>query len=71
MENSYTLYYLTLDPMFKTEFRIWHWTRYGYDFMLSPGLYLGTDIMASIPPSDTFNAPGLSNSIFNLKLGLL
>ncbi|MEJ2613365.1 MAG: outer membrane beta-barrel protein [Ignavibacteriaceae bacterium] len=111
-ENSYSLYYLTLDPMFKTEFSGFYMVagpsigiklsssgqqtitvigggtprvstltanfnsvRFGielgtgYNFKLSEGLYLATDFMASIPLSNAIDAPGLSNSIFDLKLG--
>ena len=42
----------------------------GYTFKLSPSMGLGTDFMAYIPLSDTYNFPGLSNSIFTLKLGV-
>jgi hypothetical protein len=42
----------------------------GYNFNLSQGLYMATDIVAGIPLSKTFDAPGLSNSIFTLKLGV-
>lgn len=41
----------------------------GYNFKLSPTMYLGTDFMAYIPITDTYNFPGQSNSIFSLKLG--
>ena len=41
----------------------------GYTFALSEGLFLGTDIMAYIPITDTFNFPGRSNSILTLQLG--
>lgn len=41
----------------------------GYTFNLSPGMALGTDFMAHIPLTDTYNFPGQSNSIFTLKLG--
>lgn len=111
-EDSYSLYYLTLDPMFKMEFSGFFMTagpsvgvklggsgertvsqnggnpqvvtlntnyksiRFGielgtgYNFVLSPGLTLATDVMAGIPLTKTFDAPGLSNSIFRLKLGV-
>jgi hypothetical protein len=112
-ENSYSLYFLTLDPMFKAEFSGFYMvagpsvgiklggsgeqtvtqtgggnpkvntlnTNYnsirfgiavgtGYNFNLSQGLYMATDIVAGIPLSKTFDAPGLSNSIFTLKLGV-
>jgi hypothetical protein len=42
----------------------------GYTFSLSKGMYLGTDFMAHIPLSDTYDFPGVSNSIFSLKLGV-
>lgn len=42
----------------------------GYTFTLSEGMFMGTDFMAHIPLSDTYNFPGLSNSIFSLKLGV-
>lgn len=41
----------------------------GYSFALSQDMYLGTDFMAHIPITDTFNFPGQSNSVFTLKLG--
>src|SRR3989304_8036659 len=41
----------------------------GYNFKLSPDMSLGSDFMAYIPITDTYNFPGLSNSIFFLKLG--
>lgn len=41
----------------------------GYNFSLSPSMILGTDFMAYIPITDTYNMPGNSNSIFTLKLG--
>lgn len=42
----------------------------GYTFTLSQDMYMGTDFMAHIPLSDTFNFPGVSNSVFSLKLGV-
>lgn len=42
----------------------------GYTFKLSPTMYLGSDFMAYIPITDTYNFPGQSNSIFSLKLGV-
>jgi hypothetical protein len=42
----------------------------GYTFKLSPDMGLGTDFMAYIPITDTYNFPGLSNSIFTLKFGV-
>jgi hypothetical protein len=109
---SLSLSYLTIDPMFKTEFSGFYMlfgpsiginlnssgeavqittaqapvttpqnfdtksVRFdlavgtGYSFLLSPGMYLGTDFMAYIPVTDTYNFPGISNSIFTLKLGV-
>jgi hypothetical protein len=42
----------------------------GYTFNLSPDMGLGTDFMVYIPLTDTYNFPGLSNSIFSMKLGV-
>ncbi len=42
----------------------------GYTFTLSEGMFMGTDFMAYIPLTDTYNFPGISNSIFSLKLGV-
>lgn len=42
----------------------------GYTFGLSPDIFLGTDFMAHIPITDTYNFPGQSNSVFSLKLGV-
>jgi hypothetical protein len=42
----------------------------GYNFNLSSGMYMGADIMAYIPVSDTYDTPGRSNSVFTLKLGV-
>ncbi len=41
----------------------------GYNFKLSTGLYLGSDIIVFIPISNTYDTPGVSNSIFTIKLG--
>lgn len=41
----------------------------GYNFNLSPGMALGTDFSVYIPITDTYNFPGLSNSLLSLKLG--
>jgi len=41
----------------------------GYNFKLSPDMFLGADFMAYIPITDTYNIPGNSNSVFSLKLG--
>jgi hypothetical protein len=43
----------------------------GYTFTLSQNsMYMGTDFMAYIPITDTYNFPGQSNSVFTLKLGV-
>ncbi len=42
----------------------------GYTFKLSSDMGLGTDFMAYIPLTNTYNTPGISNSIFTLKLGV-
>ncbi len=42
----------------------------GYTFTLSQDMFMGTDFIAHIPLSDTFNFPGQSNSVFTLKLGV-
>lgn len=110
-EQSLTLSYLTITPMFKAEFSGFYMvagpsfgiklnssgeqTRTvtgqtpnvttlnietnslvfdiavgtGYNFKLSPGLYLGSDVMVFIPISKTYDTPGVSNSIFTIKLG--
>ncbi|SRR5690554_5807316 len=110
-ENSLTLSYISIDPLFKAEFSGFYMVggpslgikisssgertqtaagqapqvqtldldtksvRFdlaagtGYNFMLSPGMYLGTDFMVYIPVTDTYNFPGLSNSVLSLKLG--
>lgn len=112
VESSFSLSYLSIDPMFKTEFGGFYMVagpslgiklnssgevtqtvtgqapvvqaqnvetksiRFdisvgtGYTFKLSQDMGLGTDLMAYIPVSDTYNFPGLSNSIFTLKLGV-
>jgi hypothetical protein len=41
----------------------------GYSFALSPDMLLGTDFIVYIPITDTYNFPGLSNSVLSLKLG--
>lgn len=111
VEQSLSLSYLAIDPMFKAEFSGFYMVggpsigiklnssgettqtaagqnpvitpsnldtksiRFdialgtGYNFKLSSDLLLGTDFMAYIPITDTYNFPGLSNSIFSLKLG--
>lgn len=112
VDQSLTLSYLTIDPLFKAEFSGFYMVagpsigiklnssgeitqtqagvapvtqpmdlttktaRFdiavgaGYTFSLSKGMFLGTDFMAHIPLSDTYDFPGLSNSIFSLKLGV-
>ncbi|MEO8230886.1 MAG: outer membrane beta-barrel protein [Ignavibacteriota bacterium] len=111
-EQSLSLSYLTIDPMFKAEFSGFYMVggpslgiklnssgettqtttgqapvvqpsnldtksiRFdiavgtGYTFKLSSDMGLGTDFMAYIPLTDTYNFPGVSNSIFTLKLGV-
>jgi len=98
-ENSLSLSYVSLDPMFKAEFS-------GFYMVGGPSLGIklnssgevtqsaagqnpavqalnldtksirfdiavgtGYNFMAYIPITDTYNFPGLSNSIFSLKLG--
>lgn len=112
VDQSLTLSYLAVDPMFKMEFSGFYMTagpslgiklnssgestqtvtgqapqvnpinietksiRFdisvgtGYTFKLSPDMGLGTDFMATIPLTDTYNTPGISNSIFTLRLGV-
>jgi hypothetical protein len=112
VENTLSLSYLTIDPMFKAEFSGFYMVagpslgiklnssgertqtatgqtpvvqaldldtksvRFdiavgtGYTFKLSSDMYMGTDFMAYIPITDTYNFPGVSNSIFSLKLGV-
>ncbi len=111
VDNSLSLAYLTIDPMFKAEFSGFYMVggpsigiklnssgettqsgngqnqvqpinpetksiRFdiavgtGYNFKLSSDMSLGTDFMAHIPITDTYNFPGTSNSIFSLKLGV-
>ncbi len=41
----------------------------GYNFKLSDGIYLASDILVFIPISKTYDTPGVSNSIFTIKLG--
>lgn len=111
-EQSLTLSYLAIDPMFKAEFSGFYMVagpslgiklnssgeatqtvtgqapviqpinietkslRFdiavgtGYTFKLSSDMGLGTDFMAYIPLTNTYDTPGLSNSIFSLKLGV-
>jgi len=110
-EQSFTLSYLTITPMFKAEFSGFYMVAgpsfgiklnssgektqtvpgqppnvipvnietnslvfdiavgTGYNFKLSSGIYLGSDVMVFIPISKTYDTPGLSNSIFTIKLG--
>ncbi len=41
----------------------------GYNFQLTPNLFLGADFMAYIPITDTYDIPGAGNSTLSLKLG--
>jgi hypothetical protein len=109
-DASFSLSYLTIDPMFKAEFSGFYMVAgpsigiklnssgevtqsgngqnavqpqnfdtkslkfdiavgSGYNIKLSSDMELGTDFMAYIPITDTYNFPGVSNSIFSLKLG--
>ena len=111
-DQSLTLSYLTIDPMFKVEFSGFYMvagpslglklnssgeqtqsatgqdpvinpieietkslvfdivTGTGYTFNLSSDMGLGTDFLVTIPLTDTYNRPGLSNSIFTMRLGV-
>lgn len=42
----------------------------GYNIPLSPKMVLGTDFTVYIPVTDTYNAPGISNSILSMKFGV-
>ncbi|MFZ1292021.1 MAG: hypothetical protein WAR79_18130 [Melioribacteraceae bacterium] len=42
----------------------------GYNFKVSEDVTLGSDFMAYIPMSNTYNTPGRSNSTLSLKLGI-
>lgn len=43
----------------------------GYTFTLSPNnMYMGVDFLVYIPITDTYNDPGVSNSVFTMKLGV-
>ncbi len=42
----------------------------GYNFKIGPDLTLGSDFIAYIPLSNTYNSPGLGNSTLSLKLGV-
>ena len=44
-------------------------TGLGYNFALTPNLFLGTDFIAYIPITDTYDFPGVGNSTLSLKLG--
>jgi hypothetical protein len=110
-ELSFSLSYLTLDPLFKAEFSGFYMVAgpsigiklsssgeqtttntgqvpvvqpnnkttnslkfdiafgVGYNFKLSNDLYLGSDFMAYIPLTDTYDFPGQNNSLLSLKLG--
>lgn len=110
-ENTLSLSYFTIDPMFKAEFSNFYMlggasigikinssgertqsatgqspqvqtldfetnslkfdlaTGIGYNFILSSDMVLGTDFIAYIPLTDTYDFPGLSNSVLSLKLG--
>ncbi|MCB9248513.1 MAG: outer membrane beta-barrel protein [Ignavibacteriales bacterium] len=111
-EQSLTLSYLTIDPLFKAEFSGFYLVGgpslgvklnssgetstivtgqapniqplnietnsvkfdiavgTGYNFKLAPDLTLGSDFIAYIPLSNTFDTPGISNSTLSLKLGV-
>lgn len=112
VDQSLTLSYLAIDPMFKLEFTGFYMVAgpslgiklnssgestqtatgqapvvnpinietkslvfdivagTGYTFKLSSDMGLGTDFMVYIPLTDTYNTPGISNSIFTMKLGV-
>jgi hypothetical protein len=112
VDQSLTLSYLAIDPMFKLEFSGFYMVAgpslgiklnssgestqtatgqapvvnpinietksiifnivagTGYTFKLSSDMGLGTDFMVYIPLTDTYNTPGISNSIFTMKLGV-
>ncbi len=42
----------------------------GYNIPLSPSMYMGTSLGVNIPVTDTYNTPGVTNSILALKLGI-
>ncbi len=42
----------------------------GYNFKVSQDVTLGSDFMAYIPLSNTYNTPGIGNSTLSLKLGV-
>lgn len=110
-ENSLSLAYFAIDPLFKAEFSNFYMlggasigikinssgertrsatgqnpqvqtldfetkslkfdiaTGIGYNFKLSSDMDLGADFMAYIPLTDTYDFPGVSNSVLSLKLG--
>jgi len=112
VDQSLTLSYLAIDPMFKLEFSGFYMVAgpslgiklnssgestqtatgqapvvnpinietkslvfdvvagTGFTFKLSSDMGLGTDFMVLIPLTDTYNTPGISNSIFTMKLGV-
>ena len=41
----------------------------GYNFQLTPTMTLAPDFMIYIPLTDTYDIPGLDNSLLSLKLG--
>lgn len=61
--NVQTLDYETKSAIFNFVFGV------GYNFKLTPTMVLGGDFLAYIPITDTYNFPGISNSILSLKLG--
>lgn len=111
-DESYSLSYASIDPLFKAEFNGFYFgagpsfgfklnssgevtqtatgqapvvtpndietksVRFdlvintGYNFKLSPDMFLGSDFNVYIPLTDTYNTPGVSNSILSLKLGV-
>lgn len=111
-DQSYTLSYATLDPLFQVNFSNFYFgtgvsvgfklnstgevtttvtgqtpqitpndiatnsvafdiaLATGYNFELSPKMQLGTDFNVYIPISNTYDVPGVSNSILTLKLGV-
>ena len=112
IDNSASLSYLTIDPMFKAEFSGFYMVAgpslgvklasslettqsapgatpgvtnndldtksivfdiavgTGYNIRLSDGMDMGTDLMAYIPITDTYNFVARSNSVFTIKLGV-
>ena len=41
----------------------------GYNILIGTNMYLVTSLGVYIPVTDTYNTPGVSNSILSLKLG--